>query len=383
MKRLTARELLQKLRDNTISAEERQLLEAWYVDYTNRSEPFDDIPAFLKDMEMLDQVFLPNKAIQPKSRIFQLPSLRIAAAASLIVISLGIYFYRQSDSSIVDNSISQQIQAQPGKIGATLTLADGRKISLGNLTNGDTTIDGGIHIMKTADGQLIYELSDSNTSENKIHTLSTGRGETIALTLPDKSKIWLNASSSISYPTHIARQTERHVTLSGEAYFEVFKDARHPFVVDNQGQQVEVLGTSFNIQAYSDDREIKTTLLEGSIKISTVSSGSAKVEKILKPNQQATVQTGKIAIQDVIADDAIAWKQGFFLFNSERLESVLNKIARWYKVDIVFENPTLKNETMLGTMSRYDQLAKVLKVIERTGVAQFEIRNNTIYVKNK
>jgi len=382
MERLTARELLQKLRDNTISAEERQILEAWYVDYTDRSEPFNDIHAFLEDMEMLDQVFLPNKPIPPKTSIISLPSLRIAAAAAVILISFGIYFYKQFDSTFT-HPIPKQAEVMPGKIGATLTLADGRKISLGNIGNGDTTIDGGIHIVKTADGQLIYELSDLNGADNKVHTLSTGPGETIALTLPDKSRVWLNASSSIRYATHIAKHAERNVSLNGEAYFEVFKDHQHPFVVVNREQKVQVLGTSFNIEAYPNEATMKTTLLEGSVRISTESDGTIKVVKILKPNQQATVQAGRITIQEVIADDAIAWKQGFFLFNSERLESVMNKISRWYNVEVIFENPELKNETMLGTISRYDQLSKVLKVIERTGVARLEIKNNIIYVKNK
>ena len=383
MKRTTGKELLDKLKEGTITTDERKLLEAWYDHHLESAAPFDDVTVFVKDMQKLEKAFpsIPKSAPSPLS-FYKLPSFRIGAVAAIIIIFFGIYLIRQQHIPLLPIVHSSQDEVLPGSHGATLTLGNGQKLSLNTFNSGDTTLAAGIHIQKSQDGQLTYIITEAQQGRNETHTLSTDKGETYALILPDKSKVWLNAASSISYNTSPVQQGQRKVVLNGEAYFEVAKDSKHPFIVTTDGQEVEVLGTSFNINAYQEETTVETTLLEGAIKLSAAYGNTAHT-KVLTPNQQASVRHGQIEIQKVVASDAIAWKDGFFLFDSENLESVLQKIARWYNVHIVYDNPSLKNETMLGTMSRHEQLSKVLDIIERTGIARFEVKQRVVHVKNK
>ncbi|MFD2556479.1 FecR family protein [Sphingobacterium tabacisoli] len=379
MKRTTGKELLKKLKEGTITTEERTLLDAWYDQYIAHAKPLEDIRVFVNDMKKLDEAF-PFREPAAPTAFYKRPLFRIAAAAAIILLFLGVYLLRQQTTHSDQQQLTQS-KVVPGSQGATLTLGNGHKINLNNLENGDIQQQAGIHISKSNDGQLTYTIAESEL-RNEIHTLSTAKGETYAVILPDKSKVWLNAGSSLTYNTAPVHEGQRKVTLQGEAYFEVSKDSQHPFIVISDNQQVRVLGTSFNINAYQEESTVTTTLLEGAVQLST-NYGDAVYTKVLAPDQQATVRQGKIHIQKIVASDAIAWKEGYFLFDSENLENVMHKIARWYNVSVIYDNPSLKKETMLGTISRYEQLSKVLDIIERTGIAHFEIKGREIHVKNK
>ncbi|MNL08096.1 fec operon regulator FecR [compost metagenome] len=225
----------------------------------------------------------------------------------------------------------------------------------------------------------MYEVKSKGSDPNQLNTLSTEKGETYILTLPDKSKVWLNAASSLTYTAALMERGVRRVKLTGEAYFEIFKDKAHPFVVESKEQQVEVLGTHFNINAYEDEFVVKTTLLEGSVKISNAGSRSS----ILKPGQQAVLSDRGIVLKNVEAEDAIDWKSGYFMFNNESLESGLKRIARWYNVQIIYEDESLKGETFFGRISKFEKISKVFSMLERTDIVRFKIEGNKIFVRKK
>ncbi|MDO7744679.1 MAG: FecR domain-containing protein, partial [Pedobacter sp.] len=217
----------------------------------------------------------------------------IASIAAVIVIAFGIYLSsgpeRKADyTHLTANDIA------PGKMGATLTLANGKKISLSGAANGEIAKESGLSISKTADGQVIYEVQGGQSKSNALNTLSTAIGETYIITLPDQTKVWLNAASSLTYNPALTVNGLRKVKLSGEGYFEVAKDKEHPFIVESGTQSIEVLGTHFNVNAYPDESAYRTTLLEGSVKVED--KGQTKV---LQPGNQAANSNGKINLSRV------------------------------------------------------------------------------------
>jgi transmembrane sensor len=270
---------------------------------------------------------------------------------------------------------------RPGSVGATLTLGDGQEIKLADQQIGKLAQTGGVQISKLANGQLLYEIQDQNNQENQINTLSTARGEVYQLRLPDGSRVWINSASSISYNTNLNNQQrggQRIVRLSGEAYFEIAKDKKHPFVVKTTGQQVEVLGTHFNISAYPSDKFTHTTLVEGVVKVSNASES-----RLLKPNQQAELAGSGLKVTDINAAYEVGWKDGVFVFNYEPLEAVMTKISRWYDLKIVYVDSSVKEELFFGTVSKFEQLSKALNMLARTEVVRFEVEGKTVRVFKK
>ena len=298
---------------------------------------------------------------------------RISSAAAVVtLIFLSVYFinYRNNNTLINPITVSQDIS--PGKIGATLTLSNGKKIKLSTAINGELAKEAGISISKKADGQLVYELMEGAGDPNKINTLTTAKGETYILTLPDKSRVWMNAASSITYSTSFANG--RKVKLEGEAYFEITEDEVHPFMVVTRQQNVEVLGTHFNINAYANEENVTTTLLKGSVKITAKFGG-----KILKPGNQSAVSDNSILISDVDTERAVAWKNNKFLFENDDIKYIMRMIERWYDLDVVYsgEMPT---EKFGGGVSRFGNVSQVLKILQSTGGAHFKIEGRKIIV---
>jgi transmembrane sensor len=311
---------------------------------------------------------------------------RIAVAASiLIVASLGFYFYSINQSANDQNQVTFQNDIAPGKNGATLTLANGKKIFINDALVGNIAEQAGVKISKTSDGQIIYVISSERSDEKSqgtgYNTLSTTRGEQTQVRLPDGSLVFLNAMSSLKYPTSFAKQAKRQVSLTGEGYFEIAKDKAHPFIVTTDKQEVAVLGTHFNINSYADEASVRTTLLEGSVRVVTSSRASeATRDLILKPNQQSTLLAGNFKITNVNAEDAVAWKNGTFIFNDETLESIMNRVSRWYDVDVVYQGNINKRELYYGGVSRYDNISKVLQTLELTKGVHFKIEGRRLLV---
>lgn len=296
----------------------------------------------------------------------------IAAIVTLVVFGINFFTKEKAETSKYAHLVSHDIA--PGKFSATLTLANGRKIRLSDVGNGVIAKEAGISVSKTADGQVVYAIKPSAGDPNRIHTLTTAKGETYILTLPDQTKVWLNAASSLSYASSLVAHGERRVRLIGEAYFEVAKDKNHPFVVESGNQQVEVLGTHFNVNAYADEKAYRTTLLEGSVKVSE--DGQSK---ILAPGDQAVSSGGDFKLNKVDTELAVAWKNNNFIFDRLGIREIMRIIARWYDVEVIYEGE-IPSGTFWGSVSRFDKVSKVLIPLEATGDVHFRIEGRKIYV---
>jgi len=319
------------------------------------------------------------KRQQPISRIIN-PWYKISAAvAILFVFAFGLYFstnfYKHKNS---DNIL-------PGKSAATLILSDGKKIKLTDSLSGELAKEAGVSITANDNGQLIYKVRDKEDLRGTINTLYTDKSETYKLVLPDGSKIWLNAASSLTYSTSFNGQNLRKVSLEGEAYFEVSKDKSHPFIVETKTQKVEVLGTHFNINAYTDEPVVKTTLIEGSVKVSNIlmkTSGREVEEVLLKPNQEAVMDSQKIRVRDADTEAAIAWTNGKFIFRNEDLPSIMRRIASWYGIEVNYKG-NVSDVTYWGAVSRTTNLTTVLDYFSKTGNVEFVVEGKRVTVIKK
>ncbi|WP_316817502.1 FecR family protein [Pedobacter nyackensis] len=309
-----------------------------------------------------------------------------AAACLMLVCSAAFYFYRNSNSknNTLIPSYAQDVQAGGSK--AYLTLADGRKISLTDVSNGAIATQAGIKIIKTPNGQLIYTITDQKAIGKGDHynLIETPRGGQYQLNLPDGTKVWLNAASSLKYPVDFSSKKVRKVELTGEAYFEVAKvtgkgkegnkqEGRMPFIVVADKQKIEVLGTHFNVNAYHDEHSIRTTLLEGSVKVND--------RIVLAPGEQSSFSGRELNVKAVNASDVIDWKNGEFIFNKEPLTDILRKVSRWYNVDIVYTRSEADVPTFTGSVSKFENVSVVLRMLEETSDVRFSIVGKTIRVK--
>lgn len=306
--------------------------------------------------------------------------IRIAAAASIsAILGIGVFYYIQRPQ---EQEIIQLVQdIKPGGNKAYLTLGNGKKISLTDAANGNIAQQAGVTIKKTTDGQLVYEINAEKDQTDLIiyNTIETPKGGQYQVRLPDGTVVWLNAASNLKYPSRFAANGERRVQLFGEAYLEVAKDKNRPFIVASAGQEVEVLGTHFNIRAYGDENAIKTTLLEGSVRVSSLQD--KKQTRILKPSEEATNSQGSLMVHEVEADLAIEWKNGYFRFDGKDVGMAMKEIARWYDVEVEFGNQALKNEPIAGRISKYTTIKQVLKKLELTGNIKFTIKGRLILVE--
>jgi transmembrane sensor len=300
--------------------------------------------------------------------------LRISSIAAIIMVVFGIYFFGFRDKGPNFEHLTAN-DIPPGKMGATLTLADGKKISLAGAANGELVKESGLSISKTADGQVIYRIEAGRSKANGTNTLTTAIGQTYILTLPDQTKVWLNAASSLTYNSAGTVNGIRRVKLTGEGYFEVAKDRKHPFIVESGTQTVEVLGTHFNIKAYPDETAYRTTLVEGSVRIEDKDE-----VRILKPGNQASNTGGNINVSPVDTEFAIAWKSNNFVFDRLDIKEIMKMIARWYNVEVIYEGE-IPSGSFWGSVSRFEDISKVLIPLEATGDVHFKISGRKIYVR--
>jgi transmembrane sensor len=307
-----------------------------------------------------------------------------AAAAVLLFVAVGIQFInsnkkRQSNQVAVTNNITKK-DIGPGSDKAVLTLANGNKITLGDAQNGVLSRHGNAAISKSGNG-IVIENSDGSKkpeADNGMNTIAIPRGGKYNITLADGTKVWLNSASELSFPATFTG-AERRVTLTGEAYFEVAKNKTMPFKIDVNGKQVvEVLGTHFNISAYTDEQSISTTLLEGSVKINYRNKST-----LIKPGQMAINDSGEgVTVMQANIEEVMAWKNDSFIFNNESITSIMKKISRWYDVDVVFKGD-MTNINLYGNFSRSKGLGSLLKNIELVNKVRFvtEERRVTVIAK--
>ena len=362
-----AKELLEKYKTGNCTPEEILLLQKWFH-HLHEDELSELTEADLRKAQ--NELRQKMTSLTRKSSVAILWPRIIIAAAILIVISIGTFFYRNYiDESNTKHAISGvKNDISPGGNIAFLTLADGRKISLTDAKNGQLAEQSGIKINKTADGQLEYTISNSDNSSQSIsyNTIETPAGGQYQINLPDGSKVWLNSASSLRYPVRFVGK-ERRVEISGEAYFEVAHNSRMPFKVANASQTVEVLGTHFNIMAYPDETSTKTTLLQGSVKIIKENKS-----KIISPGQQTRVKDGNIDVVDVDVNEATAWKDGYFMFKSEDIQSIMRQISRWYNLEVTYQG-NFPEKVFGGKISRSRNVSEVLEILESTGSIHFKI----------
>lgn len=382
--------LINKYLAGTITPEEKLILDEWYhlPDDTAAESPVQHKAG---EQEMADRL---------KSRILQtIHSGRVAkkriynwqiraAAILLIVFSVGAYliFSSKSDKPAIAATSQPQVEIKkpivPGGNKAMLTLADGSLIVLDSASNGMLSRQGNSKIHKLQNGQIAYNTDTRDQAEKAAilyNTITTPRGGQYQVTLADGTKVWLNAASSIRFPAAFAG-TERRVEITGEAYFEVAKNASMPFIVKANSAEIKVLGTHFNVNAYTDEPIIKTTLLEGSVKVSSSGEEAGQPAKYLKPGQQAGIDwQGKISIlQNADTEEAVAWKNGRFQFKSTDIQSILRQISRWYVVDVEYKGKV--NLHFTGQLTRNEDVSSLFEKLALTGEVHFKIDGKKIIV---
>lgn len=380
--------LIEKYLNGTLSTEERSLLDQWYNSLA------DDKAALLPGSEDEQEI---NERLQRRIfntihhtrrmlfRKWQLPI--IAASVLLTLISTAVYYYIHP-GKLTDAALTQKGSALlpaatdivPGGNRALLTLADGSTIILDSASNGTISRQGNVKVIKLDNGLLSYAGQGTKKDTNKemvFNTISTPRGGQYQVTLSDGTKVWLNAASSIRFPVTFTGSTERSVSVTGEAYFEVAHNKHMPFKVQVNNNEIEVLGTHFNINAYDDEATMKTTLLEGKIK-QTVNGGTS--QKILLPGQQSDVdRDGKMIVnENVDTEEAIAWMRGNFQFKSADLHTVLRQVARWYDAEIEYKGNI--NLHFTGQLPRSENVTTLFENLALTGEVHFRIEGRKIIV---
>jgi len=303
-----------------------------------------------------------------------------AAAGIIIALGLGMYYYLNSAQKPLSRPqlAEQSTRVRPGGDRATLTLADGSVVSLDSLRNGQIAREGAGKVSKAENGLIVYEAGQGNAAI-AYNTMATPRGGQYRLELSDGTRVWLNAASSLRYPVQFG--AAREVELTGEAYFEVAKNAAKPFRVKANGSEVVVLGTHFNVNAYDNEPTVKTTLVEGKVKVSTLAGNGQPV--VLKPGMQSVFDhdpalAGSIEVRQVDTEEVIAWKNGLFNFNKADIKTVMRQLARWYDVEVVYEGP-LSNEKFEGEIPRNSTLSEVFKILELTAV-HFKVEGRKVTV---
>ena len=369
--------LLEKYKTGNCTAEELAMLETWYLNYEDEVSDLD--AEGLHGAKSAVWAKLPIHV--PATKTSRLWPAIAAAAAILIVIGSGLIFFKhQREANAMARLQQEEASIQPGGPKAMLTLADGSKISLDEAANGKLANQAGITITKTKDGQLVYTMSTAGAAtttptDKTFNTISTPKGGQYQINLPDGTKVWLNAASSLTYPIAFSNQ-ERKVELKGEAYFEVSPDKVKPFRVATDQQTVSVLGTHFNISAYADDGFVKTTLLEGKVKVQLK---DLDVSALLSPGEQSVLKDRTFNVQKVDVEDAIAWKNNTFAFHNEELGDIMREISRWYDVEVICPDDMAK-VTYSGTVSRSKNIKKALRIMDLTGTVHFKFEGRRITV---
>lgn len=384
MDHIRAKVLLEKYRHGTCSPQEREIVEAWYAQLLETG----DWQWGAGEKEQLEQVmearlFEQINVSPPRSvhRVHFMKTARWWAAASIILaIGLGAYFLVDRRGTTPGDTDNPPIAAHDVKAPETnkamVRLTDGRTVLLDSLTNGVLAQQGNTRLVKLADGQIAYQAATGEIIKDiQYNTLSNPRGsKVIDMQLSDGTHIWLNAGSSVTYPVAFIGD-ERKVSITGEAYFEVAHDDSKPFYVSKGDMEVKVLGTHFNVNAYDNEDDIRVTLLEGSVQ---VSSGSRNA--LLQPGQQAVVRAGAIDLNKTVdLDQVMAWKNGLFIFDGYAgIEAIMRQVERWYDVKVQYKGQV--NTLFGGSVPRSASVSRVLKMLEATGTVSFTVEDGTITV---
>jgi ferric-dicitrate binding protein FerR (iron transport regulator) len=379
--------LLDKYIAGEASLEEEQQLLNFYGSFNKSNETPSDVDLSSLDEKMFDQVLGRIEVTEPVERNRSGLFTKLSIAAALVIASaISLYFY--TNSAKIEPEVFAEIDVKndiaPGDNKAILTLADGSRISLDDAAKGFVASQGNTLITKTEDGQIVYKKNEEGirgmNGSSAANTIQTPKGGRYTISLPDGSKVWLNSASTLTYPTTFAN-SERKVKLTGEAYFEIAKRKNVPFRVESNNQVVEVLGTHFNINSYEDEAYIKTTLLEGSVRI--ILNSAKPNTQLLKPGEQSLTSSREsdIKIQHTDTEKAIAWKNGYFKFKNTPIKDIMREIERWYDVELVYDGKLAPDE-FTGYISNDVKISGVLKMLEESGGIKFTVKGRKLKVKS-
>jgi transmembrane sensor len=404
--------ILKYLREE-LSAAERRELELWLTESADNQLVFDELsdPAFVAEaLAKMDRMHedgvwervvaraAARKEVTQKDHFTRRQRIIFrwtAVAAVISLLGLGIWWLipaRTTTGPVAQTAKSIDIAA-PARNRATLTLASGQQVALDSIKSGQLAVQGGARIQKEANGQIAY-ISTGGQAVELYNTLTNPRGsQVVTLTLSDGTKVWLNAESSIRYPA-VFFASDRTVEMTGEGYFEVSKNADKPFKVTVAGREVvDVLGTSFNVNAYDDENAIKTTLLEGSVKVedvAQVNTNKGKLSVVLKPGEQVQLISPVVGVntnndirvvKDADIEQAVAWKNGLFAFSDADLPTVMRQLSRWYNVDVKYEGEIPKDKYQFnGKIGKTLTLDQVLKILTKTQV-HYSIDGNQLTIR--
>jgi len=396
-----------------ISSTEDEILKEWISLSVVNQKIFEDLSSpeellnMMKSVEqcktekgrlwqrVLNDIYARPDSAEKSAKVIWLRKWQTYAAAASVIIIASVFIYmwqlrKPGAATLPTPTVAKMNDASPGKYKAKLTLADGTVIILDSAKSGRLVQQGGLIVLNKS-GKLIYE-KVGETDKVLYNTLTTTKGETYATELSDGTKVWLNSQSTLRYPITFTGDV-RKVEITGEAYFEVAPSiamsangtkAKRPFVVSVNGMEVEVLGTHFNINSYADEPAMKTTLLEGKVR---VRSAATSEQVILQPGQQANLnnKTQKLAkLYNVDIEQAVAWKNGYFQFNDADISTVMREIVRWFDVKVVYEGsvPQRKFAGKIPKSSSLIQLLQILENMERlqTSPVQFKLQGNKIIV---
>nr|WP_121273257.1 FecR domain-containing protein [Pedobacter schmidteae] len=374
------KQLIHNYEAGTCSAEEKAALENWYANVAKHNASLPLPQELWDEQEMRLQQILQstNPIVKKRFRICRKLRIQIAAAAAiLLIVGTAFYFFGS-------------LHHLPA--GVTTTPPSGNQVTLALGNNTFIALDPGKTGVKIQGPKLIYNDGEEvieNITTNKLQNISTPRGVKYQIVLADGTRVWLNALSSLTFSAASTKNgTNRRVKLAGEAYFEVAKTTavadgkavRQHFTVVTNRQQITVLGTHFNVSSYANEPVVKTTLLEGSVSISA--PGLAKKNILLKPGQQFcnTGADGKVSEADTEA--IMAWQQDLLVFRNEPLENIMKKVARWYDIDVVYDDPDVGKVLFGGALRKGNDVTSILAGLEDTGRVKFETAGHTIIVKN-
>ncbi len=390
------KDLIGKLIDGTLDAPEKRELAEWVrlnpdderfaralEQAWERFEPEQPMPEAVSD-RILANIFPEADTVREEEDepeqgggITWLWPKLVAAA---LVIGLGVYWWAgyRGSRNVAQQEKAAKVQLAdipPGGNKAILTLGDGSSITLDSAGNGLLASQGGTSVTQSGKGQLVYKSGRNIENAPVFNTVSTPKGGQFHIVLPDGTGVWLNAASSLRFPTAFTGK-QRNVEITGEVYFEVAHNRQMPFVVKNGATEITVLGTHFNVMAYDDEKIMRTTLLEGAVK---VTRGAR--EALLAPGQQARISTatGSVrVVDDVDTEKELSWKNGYFQFEDESLESIMRQVSRWYDVEVRYEGNS-RGENFTGRLPRNSNVSGVMKILSLSGV-KFRIEDKTIIV---
>jgi len=362
--------VIKRICEEELSEQENAILNKWLATGDNRtlySELLNEQVLAEKLMQAHqidvkgDLKLLMNRIEKPKLIDIRRRTWWRYAAAAVLVLVIGsaaylLFYNKEQETGTPEQPIASVTNdLPPGSYKARLTLADGSTIVLDSATGGTLAQQGTTQILNK-EGKLVYEGQGKSEDEVYYNVLTTSRGQMYPLFLSDNSKVWINSASSIKFPVRFAG-AERRVEITGEAYFEIAHNASKPFIVSVNGVEIKVLGTKFNVNSYTNDGPIKTTLIEGAVQ---VKKGIHRT--VISPGEQAQVEDNRINVKTgVDTDKELAWKNGLFFFKKERLKSIMPQIERWYDVDVKYEG-SVQDKLISGKIDRNVNLSEMLKI---------------------